>query len=198
MEPSKVLNEEDRKKYTHPKKKQKVMQSFFSRLNSGSYDGQIPSLIDIRNGFEPTPGPSNRSRSSSDSDEYRRTDELSFLAQEAENAYYEATKDTIPDHHSVNLLISGQIHLASWTPDHSQAFLKLMSVNVALMHLMSKRIKSFMSLSNNDQSLLLQHNANLLKEYITCRYILAKTGSEQSLWITGPKESLSIGKSRKS
>ena len=195
MVPSKVLNEEDRKKYTHPKKKQKVMQSFFSRLNSSYTNGQIPNLIDIRNGLEPIPGPSgNRSRSSSDSDDYRRIDDLSFLTQELENSYFEAYNDTIPDHHSVNLLISGHINLTTWTPDHSQAFIKLMSVNVAIMHLMAKRNKCFMSLSYTDQSLLLQHNANLLKEYVICRYVLAKTGSEQAVWITGPKESVFVGK----
>ena len=46
MEPNKVLNEEDRKKYTHPKKKSKVVDvnAFFGSTTP------IPRLIDIRNG----------------------------------------------------------------------------------------------------------------------------------------------------
>ena len=198
MEPNKVLNEEDRKKYTHPKKKQKAMNAFFA-------SAPIPRLIDIRNGGltgveeEPQPGPSRPHRSSSSSPESldlsrkMGEDDISSMIMEVEKAYIDAHNDIDPDHHSINLLIAGHIHLAKWSSDHTIAFNTIMEINIPVMHLMARKSRNFMSLTESDQRLLLQNNAMLLKEYATTRYITSKSSMDQFLWITGPKESLSLG-----
>ena len=199
MEPNKVLNEEDRKKYTHPKKKQKVVDvnAFFGSTTP------IPRLIDIRNGGisfeEPQPGPSRprRSSSSSDSMDFNKRpsedDDLASMVLEVEKAFIDAHNEIDPDHHSINLLIAGHINLAAWSSDHTVAFNTIMEINIPVMHLMARKSRNFLSLTENDQRLLLENNARLLQEYATSRYISSKSSMDQFLWITGPKESFNLG-----
>lgn len=160
MSPEKVLNEEDRKKYTHPKKNK--------RKSNGD-----PTEATIEATEESSEALQDRFDSKS----------LQFLVDQVQKSFVQSMVEGCQDQDNVELLISGHLNQCQWSVGHSKAFMEIMDGYDTLMHCFSEKILGFKSLPRNDQYLLLRNNGTFFREYVMSRYFMAVNGSEQLDWI---------------
>lgn len=226
MDASKVLNEEERKKYS-----QKSI-----RLDNNSSDGQssenepvnltntppiaptlptsptLPtppivaspmpqrSMIVNQNVLEPQSSNPNQANSA-DSAKFHplpplpKSADLAALVQSAQTTFFQDVYNEFTyDPRLTNKVVQGHLDIFSWNGSHSAAFLNIMETVVPFMHLAAMKSPQFRELCSHDQRLLLKNNAILLREYLTARYLIAETGTEQLVWAFGPSDSISLGK----
>ena len=121
--------------------------------------------------------------------------ELSALVQSAQTTFFQEVYNEFSyDPRLANKVVSGHLNIGSWHGGHSAAFLNIMETVVPFMHFAAMKSPQFRDLCSHDQRLLLKNNAILLREYLTARYLIAETGTEQLVWAFGPSDSIRLGK----
>ena len=167
MSPENVLNEEDRKKYTHPKKNRK-------RPAEGPQVSEGPSASSgVSNGVPDSQGVL-----------------VPFLTQEVQRIFSETIKEVSAesDSSAIQTLVSGHLNKDLWSTEHSMAFQEIMEDSTILMREFSAKLLLFSSLTSSDQNLLLTNNTKFFKEYLISRYLMANDGVNQLSWILGLKK----------
>ena len=174
MEPEKLLYGEDRKKYSHPKKKRKICNSNAagepSRANTNPDDDEdlvtvTPKKVRI--------------------DSSLLIDNIQKYFTESISEYHHCKSD-------INLLVNGHLDPSRWSSRHSRAFVRVMESYVPLMKHFAYKSPSFLSLDAADRVRLLQNNSILFREYIMTRYLSSQAGMDQLEWILGLYESVGI------
>ena len=216
MDESKVLNENDRKKYSHPRRRKNSSRSSPGQEGIGETadgDHEIIDLIDspenTANTEEPKEAivdltetsedmmPIDLSPKKNDDDEEENAQEilevtpdnnnLPLMILDIQRLYFEISANFTFDSKLVHNLVYGQMNTGSL---NTRTFLKLMETNILFMHHFALKHPMFQTLPESDQRLLLNNNAKLFMEYITARYLVAETGLDQVYWIFGPNEPL--------
>ena len=156
MMPENVLNEEDRKKYSHPKKNRK--RSAEEHQNGDCDSSGVP-----------------------ESHGYL----VSFLTQEVQRLFLETKVEVSAksDPGTMNKLVFGHLNKDLWSSEQSIAFIEIMDENEYLMTVFAHKMLLFSSLDISDQNLLLSNNSKFFKEYLITRYLMATDGNDQFSWI---------------
>ena len=164
MIPEKVLNEEDRKKFTHAKKNKRKRTHEeavldLEALETTSEEGETQA------DFDPAT--------------------LQFLIDEVQKTFLRSIMEVSSYQENVELLISGHLDKNQWSIYHTKAFMEMMDGYEILMRTFADRIQSFRLLPTSDQDLLLRNNGKFFREYMMSRYFMATNGLEQLDWILG-------------
>ena len=89
----------------------------------------------------------------------------------------------------VYTLMKGHLDKASWTEEHTFAFMKNLDMHKASMKSFALKTNFFKSLSKNDRLLLLENNLSLFGNFILAKYLTRDKATDQLSLIIGMPES---------
>ena len=181
MTPEKLLYGDDRKKYTHPKKRKNNESSANAGGSPGSPDDS-PGVEDPVEPVEVHVEPVIK----------KVYVDPTIMIQNLQQHFRETISEFNHNKVDINILVCGQLETMEWSAYHSAAFVRVMEANVGFMEHFARKNKSFQSLNPTDQELLLTNNSKLFREYIATRYLVSDTGIDQLEWILGVYESVGI------
>jgi hypothetical protein len=153
-----LIDEQDRKKYSHPKKKKK----------------SIPENPEIKskNNLEPK-------------EEEEQQKSSNFIMDSISLTYSLAIAGSNMDQDVLSDVVLGHVVPEEWTNDQSLSFLTCLNLVTREFETFAKFRIHFKTLCPIDQHLLMKKNGRLLEQYILARYISAETGLEQLNWLLG-------------
>ena len=99
-------------------------------------------------------------------------------------SYAKTDYEMSPDHFSGQNLIAG--HLGPlWSANHTESFCKTVQQIPVFVSKFARKSAYFLSLTENDKSLLMEKNSGLIAQYHIARYCGASNGLDQLIWILG-------------
>ena len=204
MDPDKVLNEEERKKYTHPKRPRRPGQNpsiALGAISEASTSQIAPSepqeeesnseselIIDeVQHEvkvepLEPLPSSGRNSISS-----------ISSRVNEIQNTFMLAYNDIQYNQVQVQQFLKSHQNKEDWSSQKSLILKSIIEQSITWIHKAMKTVTNFFELCTEDQKMLLAKNSVLIYEYFLARYFTSDTGMEQVFWTFGPSDVIKIG-----
>ena len=204
MDPDKVLNEEERKKYTHPKKRPRLQNSRTSVPEASTSQSIIelepqetdePELIidEVEHEVAKVEAPLEPLASSSRKSIAARVNEIQNSFMLAYNDLYDNNLEFNQNQEQIQRFLKAHQNKEDWSSQHSLILKSIIDQTIPWIHKAAKTVTSFFELCSEDKKLLLAKNSVLIYEYIFARYFTSDTGMEQVYWAFGPSDVIKIG-----
>ena len=204
MDPDKVLNEEERKKYTHPKKRPRLQNPRTSVPEASTSQSIIepepqetdePELIidEVEHEVAKVEAPLEPLASSNHKSIAARVNEIQDSFMLAYNDLYDNNLEFNQNQEQIQRFLKAHQNKEDWSSQHSLILKSIIDQTIPWIHKAAKTVTSFFELCSEDKKLLLAKNSVLIYEYIFARYFTSDTGMEQVYWAFGPSDVIKIG-----